>query len=121
MSKSSTSKSTISSLHTSSNQSLLEKTKINKINKINKNLFSFAKEEITSLSSLKVKIYKDEIEDEKDENKIKILKTFKIYFEDYKKCKGIINQIESGIINSLNIDDSTKVEQVNSSDLVNSD
>ena len=114
MSKSSTSKSTISSLHTSSNQSLLEKTKINKINK---NLFSFAKEEITSLSSLKVKIYKDE----KDENKIKIPKTFKIYFEDYKKCKGIINQIESGINNSSNIDDSAKVEQVNSSDLVNSD
>ena len=118
MSKSSISESTNSSLHTSSNQSLLEKIKINIINK---NLLSFAKEEITSFSSLNVKIYKDETEDEKDENKIKIPKTFKIYFEDYKKCKGIINQIESGIINSSNIDDSAKVEQVNSSDLVNSD
>ena len=118
MSKSSISESTTSSLYTSSNQSLLEKIKINKIKK---NLFCFAKEEITSLSSLKVKVYKEETEEEKNENKIKIPITFKSYFEDYKKFKGIINQVESGIINSSNIVDSTKVEQVDSSDLVNSD
>ena len=118
MSKSSISESTTGSLHTSSNQSLLEKIKINKINK---NLFSFAKEEITSLSSLKVKIYKDEKEDEKDENKIKIPTTFKSYFEDFRKYNGFINQIESGLITPSSGANSVKVEQIDSSDLVDSE
>ena len=101
-----------------SNQSLLEKIKINKINK---NLLSFAKEEITSFSSLKVKIYKEKKEDEKDENKIKIPTTFKFYFEDYKKHRGLINQIELGLITPSSSNDSAQVDQIDSSDLVNSD
>ena len=68
-----------------------------------------------------MKVYKDEIKEEEDENKIKIPEIFKSYFEDYKKNKDVINQIESGLINSSTAVDSAKVEQVDSSDLVNSE
>ena len=109
---------TSTSLHTSSNQSLLEN---KKINKIKKNLFNFAKEELTSFSSIKVKIYKEEIDIKKDENKIKIPETFKSFFEDFKKNNGVINQNRSGFITSSKVSGSGKVEQVDSSDLVNSE
>ena len=109
---------TTTSLHPSSDQSINSK---RKLKKIKKSLFNFAKEEITSFRSLKVKVYKDEIKEEEDENKIKIPEKFKYYFEDYKKNKDVINQIESGLINSLTAVDSAKVEQVDSSDLVNSE
>ena len=113
---------TSTSLHNISNQSLLEN---KRISKINKNLYIFAKEEITSFSSIKVKVYKEEIEDQKDENKIKIPKTFKSFFEDFKKndkknnCD--VNQIESGLITSSKFANSDQIGQVDSSDLVNSE
>ena len=111
---------TTTSLHASGNQTIL---KSKKINKIKKTLLNFAKEEITSFNSLKVKIYKEEIEDEKEknENKIIIPETFKHYFEDNKRYKKIINKIESGIFTSSIINGSAKAEQVDSSDLVNSE
>ena len=109
---------TKTSLQPLNNESLFEKRKINKIRKTLRNL---VKEEIASFSTLKVKIYKEEKEDQKNENKIKIPLTFKFYFEDYKRYKGFINQIESGIITPSSGADSGKVEQIDSSDLVNSD
>ena len=75
---------TSTSLHYSSNRSLLEN---KKINKIKKSLFNFAKEELTSFNSLKVKIYKEKTDEQKDENKIKIPETSKPFFEDFKKKK----------------------------------
>ena len=110
---------TSNSLYSSSNQSLLESKR--KIKKINKSLFNFVKEEITSFNSLKVKVYKEDTKNEKNENKIIIPLTFKSYFEDYKKNKVFINQTESGLITSSKVADSGKVEQVDSSDLVNSE
>ena len=109
---------TSNSLSTSSNQSLLNK---KKINKIKKSLLNFAKEELTSFNTLKVKVYKNEIEDQNVENRIKIPQTFKSYFEDFKKNRDNINKIESGITTSLNVANSIPVDQVDSSDLVNSE
>ena len=109
---------TKTSLQPLNNESLFEKRKINKIRKTLRNL---VKEEIASFSTLKVKIYKEEKKDQKNENKIKIPLTFKFYFEDYKRYKGFINKIESGIITPSSGADSGKIEQIDSSDLVNSD
>ena len=109
---------TTTSLHNLSNRSLIEN---KKLNKIKSTLFNFTKEEITSFSSLKVKIYKEEIEEEKDENKIKIPESCKNYFEDYRKYKGVLNNIESGINTKSNNDGSIKDQQIDSSDLVNSE
>ena len=92
-----------------------------KINKINKALLDLEKEEITSLNPLKVKIFKDEKEDQKNKNKIIIPSTFKSYFEDFKKRGNFINQIESGLVTPSSAADSGQVEQANSSDLVDSD
>ena len=109
---------TMVSLEPLSNESLLQ---TKKINKIRNNLFNLEKEEIASFNSLKVKIYKEEKEDEKDENKIKIPTTFKSYFEDFRKYNGFINQIESGLITLSSGANSVKVEQIDSSDLVDSE
>ena len=110
---------TNTSLQTLSNESLL---KYKKINKIKKSLLNLEKEEIASFNPLKVKIYKEEKEDQKDENKIKIPATFKSYFEDYKKYRLSIYKIESGFIFKSNEGpDSVQVEQIDSSDLVNSE
>ena len=109
---------TMTSLQDLSNESLFE---MEKIKKIRKKLINMEKEEIALFSPLKVKIYKEKKEDEKDENKIKIPTTFKIYFEDYKKYKGFISQIESNLVISSNDHDSIQIEQIDSSDLVNSD
>ena len=91
-----------------------------KINKIKKTLLYLEKDEISTFNPLKVKVFKEEKEDLKEENKIKIPLTFKNYFEDYKKNKEFINQTKSGII-TPSTTESVKTEQVDSSDLVNSD
>ena len=109
---------TMTSLQDLSNESLFE---MEKIKKIRKKLINMEKEEIALFSPLKVKIYKEKKEDEKDENKIKIPTTFKFYFEDYKKHRGLINQIELGLITPSSSNDSAQVDQIDSSDLVNSD
>ena len=109
---------TKTSLETLSNKLLLE---MKEINKIRIALLNLVKKEVDSFRPLKVKIYKEEKEDQKNENKIKIPTTFKIYFEDYKKYKGFINQIESGFVTPSSDPDSIKAEQMDSSDLVNSD
>ena len=109
-----------------SNESLSH---IKKIDKIKKSLLDLEKEEVASFIPLKVKVYKDEEEgrkedkktDKKNENKIKIPIMFKTFFENYKRYKGFINQIESGIVIPTTGTDSVQVEQNNSSDLVNSD
>ena len=92
-----------------------------KINKIKKSLLNLEKEELSKFSSLKVKIYKDEVETQKEECKIKVPEKFKNYFEDFRKFKWLINQIESGIITPSSGANSIKAEQVDSSDLVNSE
>ena len=108
---------TTTSLPTLSNNSLL----IDKrINKIKKSLLNLGKEEILSFNPLKVKIYKEEIETQNHKSEIKIPTTFKRYFEDFQKNKNIISQIESGIISHSNIN-SAQIEQIESSDLVNSE
>ena len=109
---------TMTSLQALSNKSLLEN---KKIIRIRKNLLNLEKEEVASFSTLKVKIYKEEKEDKKDEIKIKIPITFKSYFEDFKRYNKFINQIESGLITPSSGVDSGKVEQNDSSDLVNSE
>ena len=106
------------SLQTLSNELILEMKKINIIRKV---LLNLAKKEVSSFRPLKVQFYKEKKEDQKDENKIKIPTTFKIYFEDYKKYKGFISQIESNLVISSNDHDSIQIEQIDSSDLVNSD
>ena len=78
------------------------------------------KEEISSFTPLKVKIYKEEKEDQKDGNKIKIPTTFKNYFEDFSKKRECTNQTESVFINPSNIGP-VKFEQIESSDLVDSE
>ena len=109
---------TKTSLQFLSNESILEN---KKINKIKKRLFNLEKEEIASFRPLKVKIYKNEEEDHKNKSMIKIPVTFKFYFEDYKRYKKFINQVESGIITPSSGADSGEVEQIYSSDLVNSE
>ena len=101
------------SLQTTSNESKLEKKKINKIKKA---LLNIEKEEVTSFNPLKVKIYKEEMEEQNHQNEIKIPTTFKSYFEDLKKNKGLNHQVVSGL-NSKSV----PVQQVDSSDLVNSE
>ena len=103
-------------LHINSNQSLLKK---KRISKINKNLLNFAKEELTSFNSLKVKIYKNEIEGQKNKNEIKNQEAF--FYENDQKNNGVINQIESSVVNSSNSHYSIHVEQVANSDLVDSE
>ena len=109
---------TNTSLH-SLNESILEN---KKIKKIRKTLLNLEKEEISSFCPLKVKIYKEEKkEDQKDEIIVKIPATFKSYFEDYKKYRGVINQVESGNIPPSHDVESTQFEQIDSSDLVDSE
>ena len=79
------------------------------------------KEEIASFNSLKVKIYKEEKESKENESKIKVPVALKSYFEDYKKYNGFTNQIQSGLITPSSGANSVKVEQVDSSDLVDSE
>ena len=109
---------TETSIQTFSNESLLE---MKKIIKIRKSLLNLEKEEVDSFTPLKVKIYKDKNENQENENKIKIPLTFKFYFEDYKKFSRFINQIESGFDTKLSGTDSDQVEQIDSSDLANSE
>ena len=109
---------TKTSLQALSNESLLE---MKKINKIRKSLFNLEKKEVASFSPLKVKVYSEKIEDQKEENKIKIPVTFKSYFEDYKRYRGFINQVESGVVSQTSDPNSAQIEQIDSSDLVNSD
>ena len=109
---------TKTSLKVLSNESLIQ---ITKINKIRKELLNLEKKEIATFSPLKVKIYKNKKENQKFTNKIKIPVTFKTYFEDYKKYSGFINQVESGLITPSSEPDSAQIEQINSSDLVNSE
>ena len=106
------------SLKPLNNESLL---KIKRIEKIKKTLLNLEKEEVAFFNPLKVKIYKEEKEDHQDKFKIIAPLTFKSYFEDYKKYKEFINQVESGPVTSSNIDDSAQEEQANSSDLVDSE
>ena len=108
---------TTASLKPSSNDSLLI---YNKLKYIRKKLLNIEKEEVSSFSSLTVKIYKEEIEDQKHKSEIKIPITFKHYYEDFQKNKNLINQLESGLITTSNTN-SIQDEQINSSDLVNSD
>ena len=108
---------TSTSLKPSNNESLLEK---KNLKKIKNNLLNLQKIEVASFNPLKVKVYKDEKEEQKDETKIKIPSTFKSYSEDYKKNKGFINKNESGFIISSNVN-SVQTEQIESSDLVNSE
>ena len=105
-------------LQTSNNELRL---KNKKINKIKKTLFDLGKEEIASFNPLKVKSYKGEIEDqiEKIENKIPI--KFKFYSEDYIKHKEFFNKIESNFDAPSRAVDSAQLNQVDSSDLVNSE
>ena len=91
------------------------------INKIRITLLNFVKKEVDSFRPLKVKIYKEEKEDQKNENKIKIPTTFKIYFEDFKRNQEVINQIKSGLVTPSTGTNSAQAEQIDSSDLVNSD
>ena len=109
---------TKTSLQALSNQSLLE---MKKINKIRKSLLNMEKKEVSSFSLLKVKIYNEKIEDQKEENQIKIPVTYKFYFEDFKRYRRFINQVESGIISQPSDANSAQIEQIDSSDLVNSD
>ena len=108
---------TNTSLKTLSNESLLDN---KNLKKIKNNLLNLQKIEVASFNPLKVKVYKDEKEDQKDETKIKIPLTFKSYLEDYKKNKGLINKNESGFIIPSNVN-SVQTEQIESSDLVNSE
>ena len=112
---------THTSSQTFSNESITENKKINKkINKIQKRLLNLEKEELSSFIPLKVKVYKEEKEEEKEENKIKTPTTFKNYFEDFRKKRESINQTEPGFINPSNAQP-VKVEQIESSDLVDSE
>ena len=77
------------------------------------------KEKISSFSPLKVKIYKEEKEDPISENKIKISATCKFFFEDFKKHNKFISKIEPDTIASNA--DFIRLEQIESSDLVNSE
>ena len=99
----------------SSNDSLL----INKIKKIRNTLLNLEKEEVNSFSPLNLEIYKD-IKNHKPKKEIKIPITFKSYFEDFQNNKEIINKIISGDKTSSN-DNSIQAEQIDSSDLVNSE
>ena len=92
-----------------------------KLSKIKKTLLNLEKEEVISFNPLKVKVYKNEIGTEHQNNKIEIIIpiTLKHYFEDIQKYRGLVYQIESGIISSnTNL---IQTEQVDSSDLVNSE
>ena len=91
-----------------------------KINKIKKTLLNLEKDEISSFNPLKVRVYKEEKEDQKNEIKIKIPLTFKSYFEDFKKNREFINQVESGLI-TPSATEPIKTEQFESSDLVESE
>ena len=116
--------STLSKLETTtsfqplSNESLLE---MKKLKNIRKKLLNLEKEEVATFNPLKVKIFIEKKEDKKNDNKIKIPVTFKSYFEDFKKHRGFTNQIDSGLITPSTGGNSAQVEQVDSSDLVNSD
>ena len=109
---------TNASLKLLSNESLLE---MQKINKIRKKLLNLEKEEVASFNPLKIKIYKEKKEDQKDDNKIKMPVTFKSYFEDFKRNQEVINQIKSGLVTPSTGTNSAQAEQIDSSDLVNSD
>ena len=109
---------TKNSLQSLSNESLLE---MEKINKIRKKLLNLEKKEVATFSPLEVKTYKEKKDSQKNEFKIKVPVTFKSYFEDYKKYSGFIYQVESGLVTPSSGPDSVQVEQINSSDLVNSD
>ena len=107
---------TTTSLHVTSNQSLL----INKkISKIRKNLLNLEKDELISFCPLKVNIYKEK-KNQNHKSEIKIPITFKQYFEDFKINKDVINKIESGDVAPFK-SNSDQIEQVDSSDLVNSE
>ena len=107
---------TVSSVQTSSNDSLFINKKISEVNKTLRNI---EKKEVVSFSPLKVKICKDK-KNQNLKSEIKLPTTFKHYLEDFQKNKDLINQIESGHIPESNIN-SIQDEQVESSDLVNSD
>ena len=110
---------TTTSLPILSNDSLLINKKAKKIKKISNTLLNYEKQEVISFSPLKVKVYKDKT-NQNHKSEIKLPTTFKHYFEDFQKNKDLINQIESGHIPESNIN-SIQDEQVESSDLVNSD
>ena len=116
--------STLSNLKTKSSLYDLDKKlmlKNKKINKIKKALLNLEKNEVASFNPLKVKVYKEEKNDLKNVNKIKIpVVTFQSYFEDFKKNTEFIKEIEYGPIIPSNVD-LDKTEQVDSSDLANSD
>ena len=109
---------TKTSLQDLSNESQFE---TKKINKIRKSLLNMEKEEVVSFSPLKVKIYNEKIEDQKEENKIKIPMTFKSYFEDFKRYREFTNHVESGIVTQTRDANSIQTEQIDSSDLVDSE
>ena len=92
-----------------------------KINKIKKTLLNLGKEEIASFKPLKVKSYKEEIEDNLDKIENKIPSTFKFFSEDYKKQKEFFYQIKPVFDTPFKGNDSVQLNQIDSSDLVNSE
>ena len=110
---------TVSSLQTSSDDSLFINKKISEVNKTLRNI---EKKEVVSFSPLKVKICKDK-KNQNLKSEIKLLTTFKHYLEDFKKnksLKNLNNQIEQNRVALSNVN-SVNLEQVDSSDLVDSE